>query len=91
LAKTNFANPPPLDLDGAVNITYNFAASIDDNNSFYIAGLRRNFRMDQTHKLEFDPDQTEQNITYIVEQNSGNITAPSSIITLSGITYSFAG
>ncbi len=80
---------PPSILSNSQNINYSFSASVGDNNSFYIAGLRKNYRIDQTHNSEFDGNQTQQNTMYIVEQNNGNITAPSTK-PFNGKNYSFA-
>jgi hypothetical protein len=71
------------------NFTYTVESG-DINSTILRAGLRKNFQIDQTHKFEFDPDQTGQNITHIVEQNSGDITAPGTV-TPGSITYNFAG
>ena len=78
------------DLPNSQDISYSFSASTGDNNSYYIAGLRKNFRIDQTHKTEFDGNQTQQNTAWIVEQNNASITAPSSKTVVSN-NYNFAG
>ena len=79
---------PPINLPNGENISYSFNVSTGDHNSFYIANLKKNYRIDQTHKFEFDPDQTQQT-TYIVEQNSGQISAPTTK-TVGGKIYNFA-
>ncbi|AFH50630.1 5'-Nucleotidase domain protein [Ignavibacterium album JCM 16511] len=58
--------------------------------STFRAWLRKNCKIDQTHKTEFDGDQTQQNTAWIVEQNNGSITAPSSK-TVASNNYNFAG
>lgn len=54
------------------------------------AWLSKNCKIDQTHKTEFDGNQTQQNTAWIVELNSGNITTQSSRV-ISGKNYLFAG
>lgn len=71
------------------NQTYSFPVAADDNGKRYVANLRKNYRIDQTHNSEFDGSLTQQNTSYIVEQNNGNITAPSTK-SFNGKTYSFA-
>lgn len=72
------------------NQTYSFPVAADDNGKIYMANLRKNFKIDQTHKTEFDGNQTQQNTAWIVEQNSGNISTQSSRL-INGKTYLFAG
>lgn len=70
--------------------THSFTVAADDNNKTYMANLRKNYKIDQTHKTEFDGNQTQQNTAWIVEQNSGNISTQSSRL-INGKTYLFAG
>lgn len=60
----------------SLQIEHNFPVTQGDNNSIYEAGLRKNYRIDQKHKFEFGSDLLQPNPGYIVEQNSGSITAP---------------
>jgi hypothetical protein len=53
------------------------------------AWLSKNCKIDQTHNTEFDGNLTQQNLAYIVENNSGNITAPSSK-TVGSNNYNFS-
>ncbi len=62
----------------------------DKDRAVLSAGLRTNFRIDQTHKTEFDGDITQQNTSWIVEQHNGSITAPFSK-TIGSNNYNFAG
>jgi hypothetical protein len=72
------------------NQTYSFTVATDDNNKTYMANLRKNFKIDQTHKTEFDGNQTQQNTAWIVELNSDNISTQSSRL-INGKNYLFAG
>lgn len=58
------------------NQNYSFTVQPDDNGKKYVANLRKNYRIDQLHKFEFGSDILQTNPAYIVEQNSGSITAP---------------
>ncbi len=70
-------------------IEKSFIVTQSDDNATYEAGLRKNYRIDQTHKTEFDGDLTQQSTAWIVEQNSGDITAPNPHPNYS--YYNFAG
>ena len=70
-------------------IEKSFVVAPSDDGKTYEAGLRKNYRIDQTHNSEFDGSQTQQNTSYIVEQNNGNIIAPSTKL-FNGKNYSFA-
>ena len=70
------------------NITYSFTVTTSDDNASYIANLKKNYRIDQSHTFEFDATQNQQNTSYIVEQNSGEILAPSNK-TVSSKNYKF--
>jgi len=72
------------------NQSYSHLSAIEENNFTLIAYLRKNLRIDQTHNFEFDATQTGQHATWIVEQNSGNVTAPTSK-TVNGKQYIFGG
>lgn len=72
------------------NQTYSFPVATDDDGKIYMANLRKNFKIDQTHKTEFDGNQTQQNTAWIVELNSDNISTQSSRL-LNGKNYLFAG
>lgn len=76
------------DLTNGGNITYSFTVTTSDDNASYIANLKNNYRIDQSHTFEFDATQNQQNTSYIVEQNSGEILAPSNK-TVSGKNYKF--
>lgn len=65
-------------------------ANSNNGGATFRAWLRKNCKIDQTHKTEFDGDILQQNLAYIVENNTGNITAPSSKIVGSN-NYNFAG
>ncbi|MDO8550007.1 MAG: T9SS type A sorting domain-containing protein [Ignavibacteria bacterium] len=80
---------PPTNLPNGGNITYSFAAALGDDNSSYIANLKKSYKIDQNHLTEFDGTQTNQSTVYIVEQNSGQILAPSTK-TINGRVYNFA-
>ena len=71
-------------------IEKSFVVAQSDDEKTYEAGLRKNFKIDQTHKTEFDGDQTQQNTSWIVEQNSSNISTQSTR-TINGKNYNFAG
>lgn len=62
--------------DVGSGIEKSFIVSQSDDGSIYEAGLRKNYRIDQLHKFEFGSDILQPNPGYIVEQNSGSITAP---------------
>ena len=53
-----------------------FSVVADDDGKTYMANLRKNLQMDQKHKFEFGSDILQPNPTYIVELNTGSITAP---------------
>ncbi|MCZ7614418.1 MAG: hypothetical protein M5T52_13015 [Ignavibacteriaceae bacterium] len=71
-------------------INPSFTVAQNDNDAVYEAGLRQNYKIDQTHKTEFDGNQTQQNTAWIVEQNSGNISTQSFRL-INGKNYLFAG
>ena len=71
-------------------IEKSFVVAQSDDGKTYETGLRKNYRIDQTHKTEFDGDQTQQNTSWIVEQNSSNISTQSTR-TINGKNYNFAG
>ena len=79
-----------IELPNGQNVNYSFSFTVGDINSYYIANLMKNYRIDQTHRTEFDGDITQQNTTYIVEQNSDQISAPATK-PINGRTYNFAG
>ena len=80
-----------IDLPNGGNIAYSFTATINDDNSFYIANLKKNYKITQNEDFsEFDNLITNTETTYIVEQNSGQIDAPPSK-TINGKNYLFAG
>ncbi len=64
-------------------------ANSTNGGATFRAWLKKNCKIDQTHNSEFDGSQTQQNTSYIVEQNNGNITAPSTK-PFNGKNYSFA-
>ncbi len=69
--------------------TITVVASSTNAAATFRAWLRKNCKIDQTHNSEFDGNLTQQNTQYIVEQNNGNITAPSTK-PFNGKNYSFA-
>jgi hypothetical protein len=71
------------------NSQHNFVTTQADNKSTYIAGLRKNYKIDVDHQTEFDGTQSKPPI-WIVEQNNGQISAPLDT-TVNGRTYKFAG
>jgi thermolysin len=90
---SNWARLSPsgsLSPTGIYTSVYSFNASSTYNNYTYIAYLMKNYKIDVDHQTEFDGTQTDQSVTYIVEQNSGTITAPSTK-TVGSRTYNFAG
>jgi hypothetical protein len=62
--------------DVGSTIEKSFVVAQSDDGKTYEAGLRKNYRIDQTHKFEFGADILQPNPGYIVEQNSGTITTP---------------
>jgi hypothetical protein len=64
------------------------ASSTNDGASFR-AWLKQNCKIDQTHNTEFDGNLTQQNLTYIVEQNTDTITADTTK-TVNGKNYRFS-
>lgn len=70
------------------NTTYIVQSS--DKNTRVVAELRKEYSVDIDHQTEFDGLQTDQDTYYIVEHNTGQISAPSSINPVS-ITYNYAG
>jgi hypothetical protein len=78
-----------LDILNAVNIDYHFQVSQNDDNATYEAGLRKNYVISRNYQTEFH-DVLSQTPIYIVEQNSGQITAPDPFMpTGSSINYRF--
>ena len=72
------------------NIQTSFVSENDDKNTLVQANLRKNFRIQRDDQPEFEVLQSNQSTSYIVEQNSGQIIAPSTK-TINNITYNFAG
>ncbi|MBZ0180944.1 MAG: hypothetical protein K8F60_00670, partial [Melioribacteraceae bacterium] len=72
------------------NIQASYTTSNEDKNTVIQANLRKNFRIQRDDQTEFEGLLTNQNTSYIVEQNSGPISAPTTR-TPSTITYGFAG
>ncbi|MBZ0184555.1 MAG: hypothetical protein K8F60_19010, partial [Melioribacteraceae bacterium] len=83
--KTNF---PPAPFSSYLQTSY--TTTINDKNTVIQANLRKNFRIQRDDQPEFAVLQSNQSTSYIVEQNSGQITAPSSR-NINNITYGFAG
>ena len=75
---------------GSYLIAYSFQAAQNDDDATYEAGLRKNYEIDQTHNTEFDGDYADQSTEWIVDGNSEDVSAPSTI-TPNSITYNFAG
>jgi hypothetical protein len=70
------------------NFSYT-TSSEDFNKAVLRAGLRKNFRIDKTYTTEFDGNQSNPP-AWIVEQNSGQISAPTQQ-TINGRIYNYAG
>ena len=69
--------------------SYYFQIPADDDGTLYQSQLRINCKIDQTYLSEFNGNFPGPTF-WIVEQNTGQITAPSQQ-TLNGKTYNFAG
>jgi len=67
----------------------NFTVSQNDDNATYQANLRKNYAIIRDDKTEAGT-QTNQQSWYIVEQNSGQISAPSTKV-INNVTYNFIG
>lgn len=59
------------------NQTYSFTVAADDNGKRYVANLRKNFAISRNDQTEFDGTISQGVLWNIVEQNSGQISAPS--------------
>ena len=75
------------DVSNNRNTTYNVQSN--DISTKLIAGLRKNYLINQINQTEFDNNQTET--SYIVEQNSGTISTQGTGYTPGAISYNFAG
>ncbi|NWF89311.1 MAG: hypothetical protein HXY50_07580 [Ignavibacteriaceae bacterium] len=71
------------------NIQHNFVTTQADNKATYLAGLRKNYKIDVDHQTEFNGLQADQLVKYIVEQNSDQISAP--VLSPLNPAYCFAG
>ena len=69
------------------NQNYSFPVSTDDGGKRYVANLRKNYLINQINQTEFDGNQTSQ--SYIVEQNSGQISTQGNGYTPGTIPYNF--
>ncbi len=83
-------SPSPDPIYGASNINYSFNVAINDHNSEYIADLKKIYKVSRQDQTEFDGTISAGVVTQIVEQNSGQITAPINT-TINGRTYNFFG
>jgi hypothetical protein len=70
--------------------TIDHQANYNENNSTIKANLRKKLKITRDDQPEFAVLQTNQSTSYVVEQNSGQIIAPSTK-TINNITYNFAG
>ncbi len=70
--------------------TYSFNADTSDVNATYTANLRQNFEISRNDETEFDGTILRNNVTQILEQNSGAVPAPATQ-TINGHSYNFAG
>ncbi|MFZ2324123.1 MAG: hypothetical protein WAV89_10540, partial [Ignavibacteriaceae bacterium] len=69
---------------------FNYTVLEDDKNKAIVrAGLRKNFKIDRVNQTEFDGNPTAT--SYIVEQNSGQISTFGNGYTPGSITYTFSG
>lgn len=75
-------------IPSAYSIQYTFPSSSSDNNATYMAKLRNNFIITRNDQTEFDGTSGVADVTRIVEQNTGQISAPS-IKTVNGKDYRF--
>lgn len=57
--------------------TYSFPVTADDNGKIYVANLRKNYAISRNDQTEFDGTISAGVVAQIVEQNSGQISAPS--------------
>ena len=60
------------------NQTYSFTVAADDDGKRYVANLRKNYAISRNDQTEFDETVSAGIVAYIVEQNSGQISAPNS-------------
>ncbi len=79
----------PYTISNNLNIAYNLNVTSQDIDATYTAGLRKNFKLTVNHQTEFDGTQANQATVYIVEQNTGQISAPATK-SVSGKDYRFA-
>jgi hypothetical protein len=70
--------------------SYSFNADTSDVNATYTANLRQNFEISRNDETEFDGTLLRNNVTQILEQNSGTVPAPATQ-TINGRNYNFAG
>ncbi|MGE5433099.1 MAG: M4 family metallopeptidase [Syntrophomonadaceae bacterium] len=75
----------------ATNISYTFNASTSDMNAAYITDLKKLFDVTRIDNTEFDGNRSAGVVTSVVEQNSGDVYAPSQLTGGNGRTYNFAG
>lgn len=68
----------------------NFTVTQSDDDATYQANLRKNYAISRNDQTEFDGTLPAGIVNYIVEQNSGTITAPGTK-TIGNKTYNFAG
>lgn len=78
------------ELTNGLNLTYSFSFALGDVNSYYIANLKKNYKIDVDYQTEFDGLQADQSVTYVIEQNSGQISTLAQKV-VNGRTYNFAG
>ena len=60
-------------LDVSSSVGYSFTVAQNDDNATYEAGLRQNYAISRNDQTEFDGTTSAGVVTYIVEQNSGNV------------------
>jgi hypothetical protein len=73
--------------DVGSGIEKSFIVAQSDDGSIYEAGLRKNFKIDRFNQTEFDGNPTAT--SYIVEQNSGQISTTGNGYTPGTIPYNF--
>jgi hypothetical protein len=70
------------------NQTYSFNVAADDDGKRYTANLRKNYAISRNDQTEFNGTIPNPNLWHIVDQNSGQISAPDP---LPGYLYNYAG
>lgn len=78
-----------IDIPNSSNNSYSFVPTTNENNSTYLAGLRKNYLINRINQTEFDGNPTAT--SYIVEQNSGQLSTQGNGYQPGSIVYNFAG